>query len=397
MKPMKRTITGLLVGLICLSVVPMAMAQDDKKKETAPAAKKEEVKIDAAVDAKIQSAIGQAKSGNIDSAIKALTALQDKSNGGALAAYNLGILYERKGDFPAAQKAYAKSLQQDANFSPSLLNAVRLYLRLEQVGPAQNLSRRYVNLRPDNLNHRAAELEILLYKKQYVDVEVGAKRLMRKNYQHVEAMLALADANFARGRYELTKTILTRAVALAPKRAEIFNKFGLVEMKLNNKRKAITNFKEAIKFEPTHPEANNNLGVLYHEARDYDNAIGRYQDAIKGFASYKEAYLNMGNAQKGKKQFKEAEKSFRKAMSIDANYSDAYFNLAILYLDSNIPGIDKIARLQKSVEFFKQYKTKMGSKMRKSDPANKYIAEAQKAIKDEKARQELLRQTPKGN
>ena len=381
-----------LGALLCVSLLCAAPLFAHAQEETPS---QDTLVVDPGLNASIQAALKKAKAGDTATAIKQLKPLVSRSNGGALAAYNIGLLQDRQGDGAAAAKSYAQALSQNADFSPALINLTRLYLRQGKTQDAEKIVQRYVSLRPRNLNHRAAELDVLLAKKRYEDVQTSAKALLRKQQSHVPAMLALADANYALGRHELTKTVLSRALELSPGRADIFNKFGLVEIKLGNKRKAIVNFQEALKHDAFHPESNNNLGVLYHEARDYDNAIARYKAAVTGYPSYKEAYLNMGNSYKGKKDYKEAERAFLKAISLDPSYPDASFNLAVLYLEAPIAGMEKIQRLQKSIETFEQYKNKAGGRLDKSDPAAKYVAEAQKAIKDEKARQELMRETPK--
>lgn len=386
------TTSKIMSALVCAALfcgTPVAVHAQDKAPE------QDALVVDSGLNTSIQAALKKAKNGDSAGALKQLTPLVSKPNGGALAAYNMGLIQARQGDPVAAAKSYAQALNQNADFSPALINLARLYLRQNKVQDAEKIVKRYVGLRPRNLNHRAAELDILLAKKRYEDVQTSAKALLRKQQSHVPAMLALADANYALGRYELTKTVLSRALELSPGRADIFNKFGLVEMKLDNKRKAIVNFMEALKHDAFHPESNNNLGVLYHEARDYDNAIARYKAAVEGYPGYKEAYLNLGNSYKGKKDYKEAEKAFLKASSLDPSYPDALFNLGVLYLEAPIAGMEKVQRLNKSIETFEQYRSKSGGRLDKSDPTDKYVAEAQKAIKDEKARQELMRETPK--
>jgi tetratricopeptide (TPR) repeat protein len=93
------------------------------------------------------------------------------------------------------------------------------------------------------------------------------------------------------------------------------------------------------------------------------------------------------------RNFKDSEQAFRKAITLDERYSDAYFNLGVLYLDSPVPDLEPVARLQKSIETLQKYKEVAGGRMAKNDPVDKYIAEAKKAIETEKAKQELMRES----
>lgn len=397
MKTVKRSVLGVgLVGLglamsAQLGFVGVASAQSGGDDAVEPI----EVKIDAELDGKIKGAISKAKEGDLGGAAGDLEKLVEMPNGGYLAAYNLGIVHEQQGASEKAAQAYAQALKQDANFTPALRNLVRLYMRTGQTDDARKIAQKYVESRPRNLAHRTVELEVLNAQGRYEDVALKAKDILRKDEVNVDAMLVLADANYALGRYELTKLVLEKAQQLEPKRALIFQKFGLVELKLENKPGAIANFKKAVELRPTYSEAHNNLGLLFHEARDYEAAVGHFKQAVKYAPRFAQGYLNLGNAHKGLKSYQEAEKAFMKVTEVDPGFADGYYNLAVLYLDSPVPGMEKIPRLQKSLELFGKYKDTVKGKLPKDDPTDKYMAEAKKSISDEKARQELLRQSPK--
>lgn len=368
-----------------------ATSVDTPPKERAAAS--EGSKIDAGVDRKIRAALKDAESGDLARAEEGLKALVDSPNGGHLASYNLGLVHEAQGVYDKAAQDYYKSLTLAPDFSPALLNLTRLYLRQGGVEDARKIVDKSTSARPDNLGHRVAELEVMLAQRRYEDVERQARELLRRDEQNIEAMIALAEANYRLEKYELARAILERGVKIDPERGELFYRNGLVELKLGNKAKARGNFEEAVRVQPRLPEAHNNLGVLMHEARDYENAITHYRKAISDWPDFKVAWLNMGNAYKGQGKFKEAETSFKKAIEADADYADAHFNLALLYLESDMAGVGVEQRLQMAIDTLNTYKSVARGKLEKGDPADKYIAEAKKGIEEEKARQEMLRQS----
>ena len=222
----------------------------------------------------------------------------------------------------------------------------------------------------------------------------NAKQILRKDERNVDAMVAMSQANFALERYELAKSIVLAAVKLRPMRADLYHLAGLIDVKRNNTPSAIGNFQEALKHAPSYPEARNNLGVLFHRARDYGSAEVEFKAAIKDYPDFKEAYLNLGNTYKGQKKYKDSELAFKRVITLDDQYPDAHFNLGILYLDSEVPGMDATARFQKSIDAFNQYK-KVSRNVKKGDPADKYIAEASKKIEIERQKQEMMRESQK--
>ena len=230
--------------------------------------------VSAGVASDIEGAIRAADKGNFDKAVRKLSSLVDRPDGGFLAAYNLAIVHERQGLYEKAAKRYFQSLQQNADFTPALENLVRLYLRGGQAADAERLARRFVDARPENLGHRAVMLHIELQRGKHEDVIRTAKQLLLKDERHVGAMYAMAEANYELGRYELARSIVDTAVELRPERADLYYTAGLIALALDDKVAARTNFEKAIALREQFPEARNNLGVIYQEARDY--AAGTY-------------------------------------------------------------------------------------------------------------------------
>jgi tetratricopeptide (TPR) repeat protein len=361
---------------------------DESEDETQDAS---ESNVDRGTKSDIEAAVAEARQGDRSDALDELEGLLGGS-GGFLAAYNMGIIHESEGETKKAAQRYQQSLEKNPDFSPALLNLVRLYLRSGQSSDADAIARKYMDRRPENMSHRAAHLEVELQKGQYEEVIRSAKKILRRDEKNVDAMLAMAEANMALERFELARAILDRAAEIEPERAEIYFKYGSIADQDDNPAAAIDGYKQAIDRRTDYPEAHNNLGVLYHEARDYRAAIDEFSAAIRWAPSFKEAYLNKGNALKGNGEFEKAAEAFEKALEIDPKFTDALFNLGILYLDSDFEGMDKIPELKKSIEYFEKYKSIKSSRISDDDLVNKYLQEAKKAIKVEKQRQEMMRQ-----
>jgi tetratricopeptide (TPR) repeat protein len=371
---------------------PVERAPDVAQVETsAPASAVESGAVAPHVNARIQAAVERAQRGDIDGANQSLMALVNESEGGFLAAYNLGVIADRRGQYDIAVRRYAQALQKYPDFTPALTNLVRIYLRQDRPQDADALVRRYVDLRPENLDHRAVRLEVMLFQGRYEDVVCGARDLLRQDERHVGAMIAMAHANIHLERYELARAILASALALSPNRPELYYLSGLVERKMGNDPSAMANFRKAVDLQPNYPEARNNLAVIYHERRDYDGAIEQLQAAVADYPEFKEAYLNLGNAYKGAARFREAEQAFMKALAIDVDYADAHFNLGILYLESPVPGIEEIPRYQRAIEAFNRYRHAARGRLASDDPVERYIAEANKAIEQTRQREEMMR------
>ena len=71
-------------------------------------------------------------------------------------------------------------------------------------------------------------------------------------------------------------------------------------------------------------------------------------------------------------------------MALDPTLADTYYNLAILHLDSDVPGMDTIDRYNKAIAYFTTYKEKGGSDER----VEQYLKDAAKGIDREQRRRE---------
>jgi tetratricopeptide (TPR) repeat protein len=346
---------------------------------------------------RIDQAIQASNNGNVDRARKMLERTLDDSEKGHLAAYNLGTIEEADGNMKAAAKYYTQALEKNPNFASALVNLVRLYIRQGRLDEADNTARKYIGQNSENPDLRAARLEVMLEKKQYEAVVRKAKEILRGDERNVEAMVAMAKANFWMERYELAKAILQRVSDLSPDRDDIYFMFGLIAMENDKKGRAIANFEKALQLNPRLAEAHNNLGMLYYSASDYKGAASQFQAAIDDYPSFKEAMLNLGNAYKSLKKFEEAEAKLNEVKQMAPDYADVYFNLGILYLDSKLPSMEKIPRLQKAIDMLNEYKRLARGQLPDNDPADSYIQAARKQIKAEKQRQKMMRQMQKGN
>ena len=94
--------------------------------------------------------------------------------------------------------------------------------------------------------------------------------------------------------------------------------------------------------------------------------------------------MNLGNAYRGKLDVPKAKEQYEKVVAIDPTLADTYYNLAILHLDSDVPGMDTIDRYNKAIAYFTTYKEKGGQDER----VEQYLKDAAKGIDREQRRRE---------
>jgi tetratricopeptide (TPR) repeat protein len=119
-----------------------------------------------------------------------------------------------------------------------------------------------------------------------------------------------------------------------------------------------------------------------------------FRTALQRWPGILAARVNLGNALKGEQKYAEADAVLRDALEQAPKSADVLYNLAILYLDGQIPGMEPIARLERALAYFEQYR-QVVPKAGANDPVDQYVAEAQKRIDVEKKKAAQARQAPK--
>ena len=349
------------------------------------------------VDARIESAIDSAEDGDIDDAIAELEDLIAEPEGGFMASYNAGVLRDRRGEYDEAADLYEAALQRQPDFTPALQNLIRLYVRAERIDDANEIAGQYIEYRPDNLDHQAAHLDVWLEQGRYEDTVEQARDILRRDVQHVDAMLQMATAKYRLERWELAEAIMERALQLAPERAESFYLLGQIKLGQDERDAARANFQQALELDPYFAEARNNLAIMRHEAGNFDSAFEHLQKVVDHAPHYVEAWVNLGNTQKAMGDYGDAEQSYQEALAIDDRFAEGLYNLGLLYLEAPVPDTDDIPRWEQAIDVFNEFRDAVGQREASQTPVSTYISDASSKIENERERQDALREAQMGS
>jgi tetratricopeptide (TPR) repeat protein len=297
--------------------------------------------------------------------------------------YNQGVLLEREGKFDEAIAAYQRVLSLHASYQPAIVNLSNLHVRQGRQEKALSVVSAAVRAAPKDLALRNQLAAVLIAGNKLGDAAEQAKGVLLVDEKNVQAMIHLAQVYYQHKKVELAERILLKAQEIDKNNPVIANRLGFGYIEMDNMASAIASFKKATELDPNFVEAHNNLGVLYLRAHDYGSATEEFRKAIALAPIFGDAYLNLGNALRGDKQYKEAEEAFKKTTVLNPKEIKAYFNLGLLYLDDELPDIERSKRFSVAVDYFEKYQ-KAGGRNPKLDA---YLDEAKKkqdrALKDE--------------
>jgi len=300
---------------------------------------------------------------------------------------NLGVLLERRGETERALASYARALELRPDYAEASENLVRLLLRLGRTDEADRGLRQRIRRFPRAVSLRNQLVRVLLAAGRADEAETEAKRILKVDERNTDAMLHLATLWYGQRKYELARTVLDNARQVDPNDPAVWNLLAFCQLALEQRPLALESLRKAAELREDFPEAHNNLGALLAGTNDCDGAIRELELALRHAPASAEVRLNLGNAYRCARRFADARTQYEKALALDAGLSDAWFNLAILHLDSDLPGpegkpLEKVARLKRSLDALERYRRAGGD-----DPRlGRYGDEAKKAVEREQSR-----------
>lgn len=328
--------------------------------------------------------------GRIDDAMRVLDVAAKIEPEGWTLHYNMGLLHERLGEHDAAIAAYRRALEAKSDFAAASANLTRLYIRSHRLREAEVELRTRITAHPRNTAFRNQLVRVLMEQggARAEMAEAESKRVLKFDERNVDAMVNLGQMWLAEGKFELAKQVLDNAREIDPDNPAVWNLIAFTQLSLDMKPLALDSFRKAAALREDFPEAHNNLGAMLNEVNDCDGAIRELELAVKYAPDWAEAHMNLGNAYRCAREYEKAQTEYERAIAmadareVTKGMSDPWFNLAILYLDGDVPGIEKLERLKRSVGYFEKYQAAGGEDTRTA----RYLDEAAKSIEKEEKR-----------
>ena len=109
------------------------------------------------------------------------------------------------------------------------------------------------------------------------------------------------------------------AIRISRQNAVLYNKLGIVELKLGERGVARKQFAQAVKLDPHLVSALNNLGAVALLEKRYKSAVGYFKQALALDESVASTHLNLAEAWMGLMQIDRAMTEYARALELDAD------------------------------------------------------------------------------
>jgi tetratricopeptide (TPR) repeat protein len=157
--------------------------------------------------------------------------------------------------------------------------------------------------------------EVLAHQKQLARAEAALDRVIQLAPGDAESYLALERVCVQRGNLEKAITVLTRLVAVEPKRSrEIYQRMATYAIALYKDKDAIIYAARAVELNPEDADAHKRLGDMYAKQQDTENAILQYRAAIAKNERLFLVYFDLADLLLAKGETDEADRLLRRVL-----------------------------------------------------------------------------------
>lgn len=177
----------------------------------------------------------------------------------------------------------------------------------------------------------------------------SATQILSQSPTDLKALNAMAMYNYKKGRFEVSRYLLAKALNAHPRSSELYSNLGIIQLAQNERRDAVKSFREALNINSNDSVAAANLGAIYVQEKDYNKALIVLDTAYKRGMKDTRIMSNYGAALTAARRYDEADKIFSAALKDQNNNKELMLNYAILLIDhmnKNQEGIEVLNRLK---------------------------------------------------
>lgn len=196
----------------------------------------------------------------------------------------------------------------------------------------------------------------------------AATQILTQSPNDAKALNALSMYHYKKGRFELSRYLLGKAISANPKMGELYSNLGIVQLAQNERREAVKSFRKALDINSDDPVAAANLGAIYVQEKDYNKASVVLETAYRKGVRDPRVLNNYAIALGATGKLDKADELYKSILKDNANNKEAMYNYAILL-------VDRMGKYQEGLDVINRLKFVGGP----SDTRNRIIALENKA------------------
>ncbi|MGH1471277.1 MAG: tetratricopeptide repeat protein [Cellvibrionaceae bacterium] len=240
----------------------------------------------------------------------------------------LAQIQERTGSPTLALDSYLRVIQIDANNITALTNAGRLNIATNQIGSAENMLERAINIDSDNPQVLSMLSQIYIAEKKWEKANEISKTLIDSEKFKTSGYLIKATIDGKQNNWISARENYKNALELSPEGFEPVGGYVDSYLALNDESNAIKFLQEHLKKYPDLIFVKDILATVYLRVDDKNKAIKIYSDIILQNPNLEKTYVKLADIYLKDKNIKKVESVYRGALKHDAGFTDIRLRLA---------------------------------------------------------------------
>jgi len=242
---------------------------------------------------------------------------------------NLGTAYGST-NVDMAVFHYKAALKIKPDFAMALYNIGTIYKKKGQIDGAINHYLKAIQIKPDYFD-ALNNLGMVFYNKgDYDQAVLYFKRALKTDSKKADARMNLANVLFLRSKPDEAISQYRKILLTDSENADAHYNLAYVLSCQNKINEAVLHYNETLRIDPEYSKAYYDLGNILLSQGKIKEAVTHYAKTIEFSADYVQAYNKLGLILFKQGKFKKADVFFSKALQIDPGASDARANLDIL-------------------------------------------------------------------
>ena len=263
------------------------------------------------------------KQGEFDKSINAYKkALLLKSNHYP-AFNNMGVIFEKKGELTEAIDAYKKALKLNPNYVEAHYNIGNVLKTQGKFEKAINKFCKVLRLCPDYVEAYKNLGDIFQEQDRIKEAMEAYDKALNIKPNYPEIYNEIGNLFKKQGNIASATKMFKGAISLKPEYIDPYNNLGNVLMEQSYTNEALGMFKRALVIDPNNCNALNCMGVILHKQGDLEEAINFYNRAISSNTYFIDAINNLGNAFIDQGKIDEAIETYNRALLIKPDFEVA--------------------------------------------------------------------------
>ena len=230
---------------------------------------------------------------NLDKALFHYKAALNIKPGYAMALYNLGTIYEKKGRMDKAISNYLKALQANPDYFDALNNLGFVFYNKGNYDKAVLYFKRALKINPEKTNARLNLANVLFFQSKPDEAISQYQKILQTDSENADAHFDLAYVLSSQNKINEAVHHYHEALRIDPKYSKAYYSLGNILLRQGKIKGAFANFAIAILFKPDYAQAYNKLGLILFKQGKLDKAKVLFSKAVQVDPNYTEAYNNL--------------------------------------------------------------------------------------------------------